>query len=420
MRVGIVGAGITGLALTHFFEARGVESVCLEAEDRPGGVVRSTRVDGRVIEHGPQRLRLTPTIAEMVETLGLEGSLRTAAADLPVFVYVDGALRAVPSSVRGFLATDLLSWRGKARVLAEPLTGPARPDDSVASFLRRKFGREAARNVLEPLLGGIYGGDPEEMPARFMLAPLIAVDREKSLLRAGIGRLRRGDRPPPATFDAGLAEFPERLAEVHADRVRLDAPVEGIEEVDGGYGLGVDGDVERVDRVVVTAAAPAAASVLESLDAATAAALESLAYNPLAVVHLSSDVERRGLGYQVGRSEGLRTLGVTWNAGMFDRDGVYTGFIGGASAALLDRTDDDLGAVVREEFEAVMGASASVIGVTRLDPGVPAWDWTWTALESIDPPAGVSLATNYTARMGIPSRIAEARALADRLADEDG
>jgi oxygen-dependent protoporphyrinogen oxidase len=421
--VGIVGAGITGLALSEYCRERGVDAVAFEASADPGGVVRSTRVDGRVLEHGPQRTRLTPDVEGLVTACGLEDDLRVADGDLPLYVYVDGRLRRVPFSMREFLATDLLSTRGKLRMLAEPLTAGVRDDETAGDYFVRKFGREAYHNLVEPLFGGIYGSDPAEMPGEYALRTMRRMERSGSLLRAVVRRRLDGDeRPPPVSFDDGMAQLPRALYERNAARIELATPVERIVPAGTGYRLEVDGGSRRVDRVVVTTRADVAADLLADVDAESAGALGRLSYNPLAYVHLASPADPAGYGYQVRHDEPLHTLGVTWNAGLFDRDGVYTCFLGGMSnPELVDRPDRELGRIAREEFETVMDAPAEVLGVTRHRRGIPAYDGSWTAMASVDLPDGVTLATNYTGRMGVPSRIREAKRLAERFAtDDDG
>jgi oxygen-dependent protoporphyrinogen oxidase len=418
--VGIVGAGITGLALSEHLRERGVDAVAFESAADPGGVIRSTRVDGRVLEHGPQRTRLTPEIESLVEACDLRSSLRVADGDLPLYVYADGRLRPVPFSPREFLTTDLLSVRGKLRVLAEPLTDGARDGETAADYFTRKFGGEAYRNLIEPLFGGIYGSDPDEMPGEYALRTVRRMERSGSLLRA-VARRSLGDaeRPPPVSFDEGMAQLPRALYERNADRVELETPVERVLAAVDGYRLDTAAGDVAVDHVVVTTRADAAADLLASVDPESAGALRRLHYNPLAYVHLVSAADPEGFGYQVRHDDPLRTLGVTWNASLFDRDGVYTCFLGGMSnPELVDRSDRELGRIACEEFEAVMDAPAEVLGVTRHPRGMPAYDGSWTAMESVDLPDGITLATNYAGRMGVPSRVREAERLADALAAE--
>ncbi|MFT4948770.1 MAG: oxygen-dependent protoporphyrinogen oxidase, partial [Natronomonas sp.] len=175
MRVVTVGAGITGLALTHFLAERGVDTVALEARETAGGVIQSRPVDGTVAEVGPQRMRATPGVRELLDAAGVGDDLVTA-GNGSLFVYADGQLRAAPTSLDAFLRTDLLSWPAKLRLLAEPLTRPGVDQETVADTFTRKFGRQAYERFIGPLYGGLYGSDPAEMPAAFALSGLM--DRE--------------------------------------------------------------------------------------------------------------------------------------------------------------------------------------------------------------------------------------------------
>ncbi|WIV67240.1 protoporphyrinogen oxidase [Natrialbaceae archaeon AArc-T1-2] len=420
-RVGVVGAGVTGLALTHYLADRGVDVVTFESGSEPGGVVRSREVDGRLLEYGPQRTRLVPAVEELVERFGLRSELLVANDDLPLYVYADGRLRRVPRSLATFLRTDLLSWRGKCRILAEPLTAAGRPDERAACLFARKFGLEAYRNVIEPLFGGLYGSDPAEMPAEHSLSRLLELEsRTGSLLRAAIDRLVRGDEtPPPVSFVSGMQTLPNALYEAHRPYVHLRSPVTSIEHADDGYVLAAGGRTTTVDDVVVTAPAPAAATILEGLEGASVASLRELTYNSLVLVFLEAEASLEGFGYQVRRDEALTTRGVTFNESLFGRDGVYTAFMGGMSdPGAVDRSDDELATVARREFRTVTGVDADVLEVTTLPDVIPAFDTSWAALEDVSLPEGVTIASNYTDRIGIPGRLRQARRIADRLAED--
>lgn len=433
MRVGIIGAGITGLALTHYLAERGIESLTFEATAESGGAISTRHVDGHVLEAGPQRMRKTPGIEELARVGGVEDDIIETHEER-LYVYANGALSEAPLSKDAFFRTSLLSWRGKARLLAEPLTRAGRPEETVEEVFERKFGREAYERFVGPLYGGLYGSDPAEMPAAFALEGLLEREQEAgSLLQAFRQRVGQGHTALPIAFTEGNQQLPEALAEVYSDRIELETPVTAIREAnttgsnaeDGGpgYVLVTPANEHEVDAVVVTTPAHVAADILTDLQTAGVAdgisGLSELRYNPLALVFLHADHDRAGKGYQVGYDEDLHTLGVSWNATMFGRDGVHTAFLGGMhEPELLEESDERLGEIAREEFEHVMGCRASLIDVARLDPGFPAWDQSWWNIENVTLPAGVWLATNYTARMGIPSRVREAREIAEELAGE--
>jgi oxygen-dependent protoporphyrinogen oxidase len=418
MRVGIVGGGIGGLALHHHLRERGVDSVVFEADSEPGGVVSSRAVDGHVVEDGPQRTRLSPPVASLVESLGI-GDEVVQAADAPLFVYRDGSLCRVPFSVREGLSTDLLTLRGKLRLLLEPLTGPPQDDESVEEGLTRMLGAEAARYLVGPLYGGIYGTHPDEMPMRHSLGRALekrGVDR--SLLVAAGRASRRTETPPVVTFEDGLQTLPEALHDRHRDSVRLATPVEAVREGPDGYAIVTAGGSTAVDAVVLTTPADVTAELLGSLAPQSADALDRLAYNPMAVVHLDAAEPVDAAGFQIQYEEPFRTLGVICNGTLFDRGRRHTAYLGGGrQPGFVDRPTDEIRATAAREFAEVTGVEATAVDVQRLRRGMPAYDTSWDALERVDLPSGVYLCANYAARAGLPGRIREAEELASAMAE---
>ncbi len=424
MTVGIVGAGITGLTLAHNLDAVGIDYVVLEADDEPGGVIRSGRVDGYLLEWGPQRLRRTNPVDELITNLGLEEEV-IEAGDTKLFVYANGALRRAPFSIEEFGTTDLLSWRGKLDVLKEPQTDPADPEETAAEMFSRKFGEEAYENLIGPLFGGTYGSLPHRMPVKHSLSGAIRMEEKYGdLLTPVLKRAMAGGSSAPAmTFEEGVQRLPEALYDAHRENVHLETPVSKIREENGKFVLETDDQSFDVDEVVVTTPTEVSADLLSALTD-SAESLRELNYNPLALVHLRADSDKDGFGYQVRHDEGLDTLGVSWNASMFRRTGksgskgVYTVFLGGMkNPELLEESDETLGEIAATEFADVMETDAEVLSVHKLHRGFPAYDESWDALDEFETPDGIHLATNYTARMGVPSRIREAKALAGQLAE---
>lgn len=417
MRVGIIGGGITGLALTHYLAEEEIDSVTFEGGDEAGGVIQSRHVDGRVLEAGPQRMRKTPDVVELAKAAGVEDAFVEADTE-KLYVYADGKLGRAPLSTEEFVRTDLLSWPGKVRMLAEVFTRPGMEQETARDLFVRKFGTEAYENFVGPLYGGIYGSDPAEMPAAYALESLIEREEKAgSFLQAFRKRVGQGSKAPPTSMERGMQQLPNAVAEHYSDRIQMSTPVINVEAVGDQFAIETRDGTETVDHVVCTTPASVTADVLGDL-ADGVAELDSLQYNPLALVYLDADLDGEGFGYQVGYGEDLHTLGASWNASMFDRDGVHTIFLGGMhEPELVGESDERLAEIAIEEFETVTGADASVIDIARLEPGFPAWDQSWWALEDVETPDGVDLATNYTARMGIPSRVREARELAESITD---
>ncbi|WP_199897002.1 protoporphyrinogen oxidase [Halarchaeum acidiphilum] len=418
--VAVVGAGITGLALTHALAERGVPSVALEATDEAGGVIDSKPLDdGLVAERGPNRIRLTEGVERLVDAAGLRDDLLVADDDLPLYVYAGGRLREVPFDLSTLVRTDLLPWHAKLRLLAEPIADDVRSDESVGHAVRRLVGETTYRNLVEPIFGGTYGSDPDRMPVEHALPALRRLRAEHgSLLPPLFRRLRgAGETPPPVSLPGGLQRLPTALADRYDDRVRLGTPATGIERDGDRYVVSTPDGRVTADDVVLTVPAPAAADLLDGVAPTSAAALGELTYNPLAIVTMYSDARREGFGYQVRRTESLRTLGVSWHHSLFGRTGQYTAFLGGmADGRIVEMDPEDVGEIAAEEFEVVMDAAAHVRDVAQMTDALPAYDESWAALDRVSLPDGLTLATNYTARVGVPGRVREAERVADDLA----
>jgi oxygen-dependent protoporphyrinogen oxidase len=419
--IAIIGGGISGLALSHFLSARDVEHVVLEAGDVPGGVMRTESVEGVPLDLGPQRTRMTEGVRELVSGAGLILEVLTSPPGLPLWVYRRGRLRLVPLDLGAAFRTDLIGLPGKLRVLAEPLTGGIRPDESVADFFTRKFGREAYEVMIGPLYGGLYASDPARMKARHGLTQTLReLGVKGSLLVAAARRgLAARESLPTITFRDGLGALPRALAK--KSPIRTETPVESLARSTSGWSLRLggkaSGEVIDAESVVLALPAPRAAGLLEPIAAESAKRIASLRYNPLAVVHLHSSCDLKGLGYQVAFGEPLETRGVTWNASMFGRPGVFTSYLGGMKNPEIVRWKDDrIAEVAAREFETATGFAARPLLASRTS--VPAWDETWDALAGLELPSGVHVCASWIARPGIPGRIAQAKQLAAQLSEK--
>ncbi|AGB39405.1 protoporphyrinogen oxidase [Natronococcus occultus] len=421
MKVGVVGAGISGLSLVHALAKRDVDVTAFEARETPGGVVQSRRVGEHVLELGPQRLRLTPGLESIVDDLGLGNRLEFGDDDQPIYVYHDGELKVAPLSVREAVTTDLLGPLGKLRILLEPLTDPQQPDETVDDFLVRKFGQQAARRYLGPLYSGLYGTDPRDMLVEYSLGRVLEkAGIDGSVLLWVARKLREGrESPPMCTFEDGLGELTDGLYEAHADAISLGTPVEAIREREDGYELRTADGSEYVDDVVLTTPAPTCADLLAPIDADLEATLRRFNYNPIGMVFLESSFDGTGIGTLIPPGSDAQISGLTWNASFLDRDGIFTCYVDQLGyPALTEATDEELGKVGAAEFERITGAPATPIHVHRWEPGMPAYDRSWRATDDLALPDGVHLCTNFVDRPGIPGRIRSANRLADELAGE--
>jgi len=419
--VAVVGAGISGLAVARGLRENGIACTLFEASARAGGVLRSSSQNGRLLEWGPQRLRLTPSLRRLVDALELTGELLSAPPDAPLYIVRDGRLHTVPRALPSLLGASLLSPGARLRVLLEPLTGPVDRNETVADAFRRKFGDEAYRVILGPLFGGLYASDPANMRCADSLSRFLdqAGSPRSLLLHAlKIGSARR--TPAACTFREGVDTLPRAMARALGPDLRLEHPVKAVEPDGAGWTLAADegGGAAATGAlrgpftdVVLAVPADRAAGILARSAPEAAGRLAGLTYNRLAIVHMAAAGEPLpGFGFQTGFDEPFETRGVTFNDALFGRDGVVTAFFGGArSPQLPDWPDDRLAALAEREFRRITERPAETLAVSR--PVIPAYDLSWRALDDLRLPAGLHLCAGYLERAGVGGRLAQAARL---------
>ncbi len=410
----VIGGGISGLAVAYHLQRAGADFIVLEARDGAGGVIGSVEVEGRVLELGPQRTRLTEPLRRLVTDLDLGDRLITA-PDLPLFIYRDRRLRKVPLDLRTAATTDLIGWRDRARALLEPFTGPVRLDETAEEYFARKFGRGAYERLIAPLYGGLYASDPADMRARHALLPVLrALGVRKSVLAALTRGAAARSRVPTCSFRGGLGELTGALARALGDRLVAGTPVQRVDHRgDQLHVVHEHGEI-RADRVVLACPADVAGRLLEGTDPDGGRRMRALRYHRLTVVHLLANTDLHGHGYQVALDEGLATHGVAWNDAMFGRRRLYTAFLGGARRpAVQSLPDEDRAEIAAREFRKVTGAEARPIHVHRTR--MPAWDTSWDRLDDLILDPRLDVCANWWGRPGITGRLLEADRLAARL-----
>ena len=380
--VAIVGGGIAGLSAAYALGKSGVRHVLLEASPRLGGVIRTERAGGYLLEAGPDAiLAQKPEAVALARELGLGGRLvPTNPRVKAVFVLHRGRLRplpegmnlGVPTRLLPMATTRLFSWPAKLRMATELRLRP-RPDladESIASFLGRHFGKEAVERIGEPLLAGIHAGDPDRLSMLSAFPRFLEMERRHgSLIRAMWKAPRPKAGAPSAfvSFPGGLQELVDALAARVNPDVRLRAPVKTVRARGGAWAIGFGDETVEARALVLAVPAAAAADLLHAVDDGLARELGAIRSVSTAVVYLGyrrGDVAHPldGYGVVVPRGEGLRASALSFVSTKFpgrapEGHVLLRAFLGGArDPEVLDGDDDALVDRAAAECASVLGA----------------------------------------------------------------
>jgi oxygen-dependent protoporphyrinogen oxidase len=380
----IVGGGIAGLSAAYDLAKAQIPYTIIEKRARLGGVIQTFTRDGCVIEGGPDSfISQKPEALQLIKELGMEGEV-IGSNDHSRVTYIlrrgrlvplpEGMMMIVPSRVWPMVKSPLLGVGTKIRMGLELLRRPAgvREDRSVAEFVVDHFGQETLDYLAEPLLSGVYGGDPREMSVNTVLPRFAEMEARSGSLGRAVMKARA--KAPAAsggtlfrTLRGGLETLTARLSE---GACVTRGAAESVERVGDSFRVRVDGEWMDASCVVLACPAWAAAEVTRGLDARLSELLGSIPYTSSATVALcyraaEFDGRRAGHGFLIPKRERRRMAACTFVNTKFDgrapEDRVLLRcFFGGAGdSAVLGESDDALVGMAREELRTVIGLTAA-------------------------------------------------------------
>ena len=398
LRVAVIGGGIAGLAAARRLEsvAPDIEVLLVERDDALGGKLRTEHVDGFVIEAAADSfLSRKERGVGLVEELGLGAELIARRPENhrtfvrrgdELYPLPEGLTAMIPSNLEALERSVLLSSEGKLRFASEVEVPPATgdEDESVASFVSRRFGREAYETLVEPLMTGIYGGDGEQLSLRATFPQLRVLELEHGSILRGLSAPLPSDRPPFLSLRAGMGSLVSALVKgLQSTEIRLRRGAVRVAHAATGYEVELD-DGERldVDGVVVATPAFVTAELLADLDAELAAAHAAIPYSSSVVVTFAFSADHvhltDGYGYVVPRVEGTDVLACTWTSQKWDGRAphgtvlirVYAGRFGGRDLTI--EPDEELVVLARTEVGRVGIAGEPVLTrIQRWPLGMP-------------------------------------------------
>ncbi len=420
-KVIIIGGGIAGLAAAVHLKAgakahnKSVEVLVLEKNGRLGGKILTEKHNEFLIEGGPDSF-LPEKIwsVNLARHLGLEPEMLPSNDDFKgTFIYSrnklhslpEGVMLMVPTSFWPMAKSSLISWSGKLRMGMEIFV-PKRKvmeDESLASFVTRRLGRECLEKIAEPLVAGIHTSNPDNMSVLATFPRFVQMEQKSGSLILGMLaalKLRTHathNGPPPKTnapkltFSMSFRNGMQTLAHacvdyVGADSMRMNAPVKAVEPKGKGYAVVLEsGETLEADHVMIASAAYDAAAMIKGFDETLAAQMNKIEWSSSATVSIAFrkedvSVPLNGFGFIVPRIEGKRVNAATYSSIKWlhraPEDKVLVRvFVGGGHHEELVRDLDDSGMVrmVQEELDGILGikAAAQFSKVYRWPKGMP-------------------------------------------------
>jgi oxygen-dependent protoporphyrinogen oxidase len=451
----VVGAGISGLTTAFALQKAGISMLLVEAASRPGGVIQSVQRDGYLLESGPQSFSGNSSITALCRDLEIIDQRVLADPKAPRYILVDGKLQNVPMGP-GLLASSLMSGGTRTAILRDILGKSRAPenDESVASFIRRKFSPTLLDRLVGPFVSGIYAGDPEKLSLRAAFPVLHEAESTYGSLIRGMFSVMKQRSAKPAnaprekaslqTFRQGNETLVRALARKLGDHLFCDVELTSIEALDPGREpkaprFHVTMNTPRgeehfeAERLILAVPANVAAKLLSPLHPAFGVQLGPVEYAGVAVVSLGyrkEDVTHSlaGFGFLVPRSSGLSVLGTVWNSSLFpgrapDGNALLTSFVGGATNPdAIQQSSEQLASQVHREIAPLLGIRKEPVfsNVTIWSRALPQYNLGHTArlaaIEKLraDFP-GLHFSGNYLNGPAIGSCVEQASKVADEI-----
>lgn len=407
-RIAIVGAGITGLSSAYFIKkARpDIEVTIYEASNRVGGKIQTYRTEGYTIELGPESyLGRKQIMTDIAKDIGLEEQLVTNKtgqsyiyAKNKLYPIPGGSILGVPTDIKPFLKTKLISPLGKVRASFDLFKKPLQIDGdiSVGSFFRARLGDEILENLIEPLMGGIYGTNIDDLSLMTTFPEFKEREEQFGSLIKGMRyekeqRKKQRQLYPGAPkgqfkqFRHGLSSFIEHLRDYIIEQgvtIKYNTSVQDITIEQKKYVIKTENEAHSYDSVLVTTphqkflewfGNDPAFDYFKKMDSTTVATVV-LAFDESNIIN-----NYDGTGFVIARTSDTKITACTWTSKKWPFTTpkgkvLIRAYVGKPGDTVVDdHTDEEIVNIVKKDLSQMMTfkGSPDFSIVNRLPKSMP-------------------------------------------------
>ncbi len=454
----IVGGGISGLSAAYYLSKadQDIEITLLESKPKLGGVIETFSRSGFLMEGGPDAfISEKPAALELIKELGIEKSVIGTNPDFRrSFIYKKGKLIQVPeglylmapSQVGTFALSPLLSWKTKLRMALEIFIPPKKDtdDESVASFVRRRLGRGALERIAQPMIGGIYTADPENLSLKTTMPQFLEMEKKYgSVIKALVARRRSRQKNTAQSISGpryslflslkdGLGSFIKTLEkELNQVNFKFSSSVSSLKQ-NREWEVGLDsGESLRADAIILAVSAPQASKILSSVSPNINRDLNQIPYESVATVNMvfnRKDIPYplNGFGFVVPTADKRKLVACSFSSIKYtgrapENKVLLRAFVGGAlHREMYELSDSDMAVMVRSELEHYLGVKKEPLFslISRYPEAMPQYhvghlelvDRIQSQLQNFP---GLFLAGNAYSGIGLPDCVKRAKAQTD-------
>ncbi len=441
----IIGGGISGLSTAWWLAQHGIGVEVWEADERPGGKIRTSHEEGYVTERAAGLLvNFRPEIDQLIQQAGLNNRQKRRDEKLNRYIVHHGRLTQVPMLLPALLKSPLWSLNAKLRLMAEPfIPRGSHESETVSEFVRRRFGQEILDTAMDPFVSGTLASDPDLAEAQSVLPRLTALEKRYGSLTAGmlvnrVLKRRRANTADTFSFEGGMSELIDALAHTPGVTVRCGARATAIRNHRGQWQI--EGTVNgtpnsiRVPQLVLSTPASVSGNLLDSIDSHLGELLCGIEYSPVAVLHMGlKNTHIRhpldGTGFLASKQSNLAVNGNLWMSSMFPHRApqdhtLLTSYLGGMhQPEQLHQSDEELSDSVLDCLRPLLGirGPAEYVRVERHHQGLPLYHGRYRARvdaieQSLDKLSGLHINANYMHGVSVRERIFQGRQVADKIA----